>query len=130
MIKVIAVGLGGFVGAVSRYYLSSTAHKIFLKVFPGHNFPIGTFTVNIIGCFLLGFFGSMFLEHAHSESQKLMIIAGFLGAFTTFSTFGLETFSLFENKEYIHAFLNIFFSCLVGLAAVWVGKSLFGFIAG
>jgi len=125
----LTIGIGGFIGALTRYYVSGFAQNLFAKSSLPF-FPFGTLTVNIFGCFLIGLFSTLFLERDVDVSYRFLINTGFLGAFTTFSTFSLETLNLIEEKALLHGFVNIFFSCLVGLIAVWLGKVTFRLIWG
>ena len=125
--KWLIIGIGGFLGAISRYYLSGWVQNYFLKE---TLFPIGTFSVNIFGSLLLGFFHTLLLEKNIDPSLRLFINMGFLGAFTTFSTFSLETMNLIEDKEYFYSMINIFMSCVMGLIGVWLGKSLYKMVWG
>lgn len=117
MLKYLIIGTGGFIGSVLRYWTSVNAYKIF-----GEKFPYGTFIVNVIGCLLIGFIAEI------SENRFLItpevrtfLMIGFLGGYTTFSTFGYETFMLLQDKDYLTASLNIFLSVIVCLASVWIG---------
>lgn len=110
----------GALGAVGRYLSSSWAQRLF-----GESFPYGTLLVNVVGCFLLGYLmhvgeSAKFL----SESLRLGLAVGLLGALTTFSTFGYETFVKLESGQYGLALTNIAANMLIGLAAVWAGISL------
>lgn len=117
MLKYFLIGTGGFIGSVLRYWTSINAYKIF-----GEKFPYGTFIVNVIGCLLIGFIAEI------SENRFLItpevrtfLMIGFLGGYTTFSTFGYETFLLLQDKDYITAFSNILFSVILCIASVWIG---------
>jgi len=113
----LIIGLGGALGAVARYALSSYIYQKYI-----HSFPWGTFTVNILGCFILGIvyvFGVEILTL--SPSTRLFVSVGFIGAFTTFSTFSLETLNLIKNGEIKTALLYGPGSLILGLFAVWLG---------
>lgn len=117
MIQLIVVALGGALGAVSRYLVSGWVYRwTFIQ------FPTGTFAVNIIGSFFLGFLMTLFNERFIINPQwKSLITVGFIGAFTTFSTFMYESISLLQEREYLFFFLNTLGSLIVGLISVWLG---------
>ena len=117
MFKILAIGLGGFIGAIMRYGISGWVYE---KV--GENFPHGTLVVNLIGSLILGFF--MALSESRIQINpvlKVTITIGVLGALTTFSTFSYETFSLLQMGQVQRAFINISVSVLLGLLAIWLG---------
>ncbi len=116
MDKVIALGVGGFIGSNLRYWIS-----FYINNMHQTSFPWGTWVVNIIGCFVIGLlmgYGERLNPHIH-----LMLTTGLLGALTTFSTFSLETLSLIKNACYLQASVNVIANVLVGIAAVWGGYS-------
>ena len=120
MQRLIFIGLAGFVGTLARFGLSEIASRRL-----GTSFPIGTLTVNIIGCFLAGFLFYAVQERTTvSETVRLAIVVGFLGGFTTFSAFGVQTFALFKNGEVGLGLLNVAISNVFGIAVVWVGYSI------
>ncbi|AJD03270.1 fluoride efflux transporter CrcB [Campylobacter lari] len=117
---ILAVGFGGFLGAISRMLASS----FFNKIIP-HDFPYGTLLVNIIGSFLMG----LFFSYANSKGvhifTKSLISTGFLSAFTTFSTFSYENLLFLQSGDYFHFFLNIILNVILCLLAVWIGFLIF-----
>ncbi|MBV9209348.1 MAG: fluoride efflux transporter CrcB [Acidobacteria bacterium] len=115
--KYFAVAAGGAVGAMLRYYLGGT-----LLARTGAPFPTATFVINITGSFILGFFLTIVTERIYvSPHLRLAIAVGFVGAYTTFSTFEYETARLVEEKFMLQAFLYVVLSFAVGFAAVWGG---------
>ncbi len=116
----LAIALGGAAGAVSRYWLSSTVEK-----FNGSGFPLGTFTVNVLGSFLIGVFFIVLAEKLHLVDQwRPIIIVGFLGAMTTFSTFSLDALLLFEQGHYNTALFYIAISVVLCLFAAFAGMQI------
>ena len=117
MAKLLIIGVGGFFGAILRYVISGFFYDIY-----GDKFPYGTLAVNIIGCFTLGFFITLAEgKFIISPQMRSFAAIGLLGAFTTFSTFSFETLASLQNELYTSAMLNIVFSVLFGILAVWVG---------
>lgn len=110
-----AVALGGSLGAVSRFYIST----LVIRYFP-HEIPIATLSVNIIGSFLIGILSAIFLHFNPNVVFKLFIITGFLGALTTYSTFALESYMLL-NSNSIYAILNIILNIVGTIGAVTIG---------
>lgn len=116
----ILIGLAGFAGTLLRYGLSGWIARRF-----GETFPLGTLIVNLVGCFLAGLlFYLMFDRYLINQTVRIVLIIGLLGGFTTFSSFGLQTFTLLRDGEMGLALLNIAASNLGGLLMVWVGYSL------
>jgi len=116
----LLVGAGGFVGAAMRYVAGGVVHRL---VAP--SFPWGTFFVNVAGCFAIGFFAVLAGEKgALGPSGRLFWMVGVLGGFTTFSTFGYETFALAREGSHALAAGNVLGQVAVGLAAVWAGAVL------
>lgn len=120
MLQLIAIALGGALGAVMRYSVSLGVHGLF-----GRSFPIGTLSVNVLGCFGMGILYVLLLERFTLGGEwRAALQIGLLGAFTTFSTFSIESIILFENGEMVKAWMNIVFSVVFCLAATWVGIKL------
>ncbi|MCU1266127.1 MAG: CrcB-like protein [Acidobacteria bacterium] len=120
MQKAILIGLAGLIGTLGRYALSGIIARRF-----GETFPTGTLVVNIVGCFLAGFLFYLMQERfLINETMRAMVMIGLLGGFTTFSSFGLQTFTLLKDGEIWFAAVNIVGSNLLGLLLVWAGYSL------
>ena len=116
--NIIYVALGGAAGSIARYYVG-----IWVTNAAGARSP-GTFVVNIVGSFLIGAFLVVSSERSWSNVLVLLVAVGFLGGFTTFSTFTWQTYQLMESGETNQAILNIGASLVVGLLAVWAGATL------
>jgi fluoride exporter len=118
----LAVMVGGAFGALARY-LSNVLFQLLLGGSPLAGYPFSTLTVNLVGSFALSFlfFANYF---GIPNSIKLAIGTGFIGAFTTFSTFELETLQLVQKGEYVLAFLYVIGSVLFGFGAVLLGRFL------
>lgn len=115
--KYLLIGLGGAVGAVGRYLLQGLVYQ-----FTGATFPYGTLAVNILGCFLIGLMMELSADRFLIDAQlRLFITVGILGGFTTFSSFGYETFALLRDGELLRASFNVIGSVIIGLGAVWLG---------
>ena len=122
MMRFLAVGLGGFVGAVARYGLSSLVTRLTRGAF-----PYGTLVVNVIGCLTIGGLLAWFEgQELPNDSARLFMVVGVLGSFTTFSTFGNDTLEAFRMGAYSAGFMNIGLNVIVGLAAVLVGRMAVG----
>lgn len=121
--KLLWIGLGGFVGALARYGVSS-----WLMGVTGI-FPLGTLAVNLVGCALMGFGAAWFQGQPWaSEALRAGVFVGVLGAFTTFSTFGFEVVQFVENDNPAGATLYVAISVALGVLAVWGGQRLAGVI--
>ena len=120
MIQILAIAAGGAVGSVLRYAVSTGVYSML-----GRNFPYGTLAVNVIGSFLMGLLFVLMVERLDmSAVWRMAILVGFLGAFTTFSTFSIETVNLLQGGEFMRALLNITLSVAFCLVATWVGFRL------
>ena len=125
LLNLVYVGVGGFLGSIGRYLLAGTVYRIF----PNLNFPIGTAVVNILGCFLIGFIaGLVEVRNLLGPELRIFILIGLLGGFTTFSTFGFETFALLRDGAFIAAFANVLVQVIVGISAVWLGFNIIRYI--
>ncbi len=117
MTRISAVAFAGAMGALVRWAMVSAAGR-WLPA----GFPAGTLVVNIIGCFLLGLLATLGFERLPLSSvTRTAVLVGFLGAFTTFSTFGWETLQLLREGDAVRAGLNVLLSVGVGIVAVWAG---------
>ena len=115
----LAIGFGSFLGGISRYLLTIFVQNKFLSVF-----PYGTLAVNIIGCFLIGIVYGLSARGNINIEWRLFLATGFLGGFTTFSSFSNDTVSLLRDAQYWQAFSYVALSIIVGLVATFVGISL------
>ncbi len=119
--KIFLVMLGGSVGALSRYVLSSLALLLF-----GSRFAWGTLLVNLLGCFLVGILFAFFERGNHDQIPhlRLLFMTGFLGSLTTFSTFALETVHTFYTRSALLALANVLAHNVLGIALVMAGMWL------
>lgn len=118
LVNVLWVGIGGFLGAICRYMGNLAALKIGFVPY----FPLGTLLVNLTGCLLIGFLGYFSdSREVLSHSARLFIFTGFLGAFTTFSSFGHETVNLLRGQMPWAALANVVLHIIMGLLFVWLG---------
>jgi CrcB protein len=115
--KYLLVGVGGFLGAIARYWLGG-----WISQRMGTLFPYGTFAINISGSFLIGLIVTVLTESGHWDpAWRYLIPIGFIGAYTTFSTFEYETLQSIQDGQFLMAGLNVALSVLLGFAAVWMG---------
>ena len=121
MIRLLWVGAGGFIGAVSRYVVSGMFYRLFGKAW----FPYGTLAVNVIGCLLIGFLSGLAEDRQlFSPELRLLVFIGILGGFTTFSTFGYEIFTFARDGQILSSIINLMLHIILGLGAVWLGFSI------
>ena len=113
---ILMIGIGGFIGTIFRYIISIGIQNKFLSVY-----PFGTFTVNIIGCFLIGIVYALSDRGNIPVEWRLFIATGILGGFTTFSSFSSETVSLLRDSQYSFAFLYVFGTVFIGILATFAG---------
>ena len=120
MSKLFLIGVAGFIGTIGRYWLADVIAKRY-----GETFPFGTLVVNLTGCFLAGLLFYLLQERfVASPTARTVVFVGFLGGFTTFSSFGLQTFTLLQNGEFGLATFYLTASNFVGLLLVWAGYTL------
>lgn len=126
MLQLLLIGAGGFVGALARYGLGGLVHKYY-----GGTFPFGTMTINVLGCLVIGGLMTLVEDGRYvTPNLRLLIGVGFLGAFTTFSTFGYETLELVRDGSFWPACANVCGNVVLGLVAVWLGRTLVRTIGG
>ena len=120
MNHLLLIATGGALGAVSRYLVSTGVHGLL-----GRGFPYGTLSVNVLGSLLMGFLYILLLERLDPGAHwRPLLLVGFLGAFTTFSTFSIETINLMEGGELFRAMLNVLASVSTCIVACWIGVIL------
>lgn len=115
---VMAVGIGGFIGAVGRFYVGIQV----VKYFP-HEVPLATLTVNVVGSFVIGLLIALFLVFTPSDIVKGFLVTGILGALTTYSTFAIESYILLNNHIW-YGILNIILNVVGTIAAAGLGYKL------
>jgi CrcB protein len=118
---VLLVGLGGFLGSVSRYAVSG----VVLRQSAAGRFPLGTLVVNVLGCLVMGVLAGLAERwHLFGAPARLFLMTGLLGGFTTFSAFAYETYFLGREQAWLSAAANVLLSVALGLAALWVGHEM------
>ena len=120
MLRILCVGLAGLAGTLCRYWVAGVVTGRY-----GEAFPYGTLAVNLVGCFAAGLLFQLMQERgAFSETARATVFVGLLGGFTTFSSYGLQTFALLREGQAGVAALNVFASNVLGLLMVFVGYSV------
>ena len=116
----LIVGLGGFFGAISRYTIYLFEGRF------NYIFPFGTLVINTLGCLVTGVFMGWAVK-ANPQLRQFIILGsiGFLGSFTTYSTFSAETIQLIRANQMLYAFSNVALNLVLGLVAVWIGLKFF-----
>jgi fluoride exporter len=121
VVKILLVGIGGFLGSILRYLLGGYAQQLSRSV----SFPYGTLAVNLLGCFVIGLLAELAeARGVFSDESRAFLFAGLLGGFTTFSAFGNETVNLLGDGAALPALANVAAHVILGLAAVWLGRTL------
>jgi fluoride exporter len=120
---ILFVGLGSFIGGISRYLVS-----LFIQNKVLSTFPYGTLAVNIIGCFLIGIIYGFSDRGNMNAEWRIFLATGIMGGFTTFSSFSNETVSMLRDAQYLQAFSYVAFSVIIGLAATFAGISLIKYL--
>jgi len=121
MTNILLVGIGGFIGSVLRYLASGYVQQSTKSI----DFPYGTLAVNVIGCFVIGFLAQLAESRGMFTSEsRAFVFVGILGGFTTFSSFGNETLNLARDSQMMNALANVGANVILGLLAVWLGRSV------
>jgi len=114
------VALGGALGSVSRYLVGTWVQTASQSI----DFPYGTLTVNLVGCFMIGFLSQLAeTRGVFTPETRALVIIGVLGGFTTFSSFGNDSINLLRDGETFNALANIGANVIFGLALVWLGRA-------
>lgn len=120
MHQLLAIAVGGALGSVFRFIVSTNVHRVM-----GKDFPYGTLTVNVLGSLLMGFLFIMLVERQISSIElRSGVLFGLLGAFTTFSSFSFETLALLESGDFGKALINVLMSVTCCLLATWIGLGI------
>ncbi|MCC6299264.1 MAG: fluoride efflux transporter CrcB [Anaerolineales bacterium] len=120
MNNILLAGIGGFIGSAMRYLLGGYVQESLKSVF-----PYGTLAVNVLGCFVIGFLSQLAESRGvFSSEARILVFIGILGGFTTFSSFGNETFNLARDSQWLSAFANVGLNVVLGFLAVWLGRTV------
>lgn len=121
LLSVLYVAFGGALGSVSRYLVGTWTQSLSSSI----DFPYGTLTVNLIGCFLIGFLSQLAATRgAFGPETRALVFLGILGGFTTFSSFGNDTLNLLRDGETVNALANVGANVIFGLFLVWLGRAV------
>ncbi len=121
MTNILLVGAGGFMGSILRYLVSGYIQQSTKSI----DFPFGTLAVNLIGCFVIGFLAQLAEARGMFTSEsRSFVFVGILGGFTTFSSFGNETLNLARDSQIMNALANVGANVILGLFAVWLGRTV------
>lgn len=121
MERLFLVGLGGFIGSVARYTMGGAI----ARMKQGSSFPLETLVINIFGCLLIGFLAALAESRGvFTGTTRAFLLIGVLGGFTTFSTFGYETFQMLRDGQFTSAAVSSGLQVGLGICAVWAGHSL------
>ena len=119
--SILFVAFGGALGSVSRYLLGTWIQSVSKSI----DFPFGTLTVNLIGCFVIGFLSQLAeARGVFTSESRALVFVGVLGGFTTFSSFGNDTINLVRDGEMFNALANVGANVILGLLLVWLGRTV------
>ncbi len=118
--KLLWIALAGALGTLTRYWMGGAVQRL-----ADGSFPVGTFAINVSGCFAFGLFWALAVERFNVSGElRMIVLLGFMGAFTTFSSFLFETLELMKDSEWLLAALNMIGQNVVGLAGLFLGWTL------
>jgi CrcB protein len=119
VVKLLLVGIGGFVGSIARYALSG-----YVQDLTKGSFPAGTLAVNVLGCCLVGAISQLAEARGLlAPEMRALVVVGLLGGFTTFSAFGNETLNLLRDRDWMLATANVAAHIVLAIGAVWAGRT-------